>query len=202
MEYLCAQYHASERHSCRLIKICRSSHRYQKKNISDKGLRLRIQNIAKARPRFGYKRIYIMLRREGWKINHKRVHRFYVEMNLQLKKKTKKKRASHMRIKQGHPQKLNQRWSMDFVSDVLQEGQRFRILTIVDLFSKECRMLKADTSLTAQKVVSLLEELRHNGQVPEAITVDNGSEFASKKLDAGILSWRKVRFYTAWEAHR
>ncbi len=125
-----------------------------------------------------------MLRREGWNINRKRVHRLYVDMELQLSRKTKKKRASRIRVKQEKPQKLNQRWSMDFVSDVLQGGRRFRILTIVDLFSRECRALNADVSLKAKNVVATLEGLRQNGQLPEVITVDNGSEFASKRLDA------------------
>jgi putative transposase len=145
---------------------------------------MRLKELAAARPRFGYKRLWLLLRREGWRVNHKRIHRLYKLVGLQLRYKSKKKRPSHARVPMAMPEKLNQCWSMDFISDRLDNGQQFRILAVIDLFSRECLIMKAGTSLTGTHVVKSLEEIRRNRPLPQAITVDNGSEFISKKLDA------------------
>jgi len=143
-----------------------------------------LKELAASRPRFGCRRLYILLRREGWVVNHKRIHRLYKQMGLQLFLRKKKKRPSHSRVPLDTPTVPNQRWSMDFICDVLESGRRFRILTVIDLFSRECLALKAGVSLTAERVVCFLEELRRHCGIPQAITVDNGSEFISRKMDA------------------
>lgn len=146
---------------------------------------MRLKELAAARPRFGYKRLWLLLRREGWVVNHKRIHhRLYKLLGLQLRYKHKKKRPSHVRVPIAKPQKLNQCWGMDFISDRLENNQQFRILVVIDLFSRECLMLKAGTSLTGAHVVKSLEEIKRHRSLPQAITVDNGSEIISMKLDA------------------
>jgi len=162
----------------------RSSYYYRKKDKKEGHLIVRLKDLAASRPRFGYKRLHILLRREGWKINHKRIYRLYVELGLQLRMKKKKKRASKSRLTLLKPTQANERWGMDFVSDCFDNGRRFRILTIVDLFTRECPVILAGISLTAEKVVACLEQLRVRGLLPQAITVDNGPEFISKKLDS------------------
>ncbi len=145
---------------------------------------MRIRDIASARPRFGYLRIHIMLRREGILVNRKRVHRLYKREGLQVRTKRRQKTASHARVLLPAPQGVNEAWSMDFVADRLENGRRLRILTIVDQYSRECVAVEADFSLTGQKVVTCLERQRQLRGLPKSITVDNGSEFISKALDA------------------
>jgi putative transposase len=124
-----------------------------------------------------------MLRREGWNVNHKRVHRLYVEEGLQVRLRKRKKRVSHLRVPQVLPQRANERWSMDFMHDRLEDGRPFRVLTVVDLFTRECPLLVADSSLSGRKVAVFLEKLRQEGRAPKVITVDNGTEFVSRALD-------------------
>jgi putative transposase len=145
---------------------------------------LRLKELARVRTRFGYRRLYELLRREGWTVNHKRIHRLYVLHGLQLALRRKQKRASAVRVPLAKPVRANEHWSMDFMHDVLETGRRFRILTLVDQFSRECPLLEADHSLTAPKVIAGLERLRIERGLPTAITVDNGSEFASRAMDA------------------
>jgi len=147
-------------------------------------LRGRILDIAKARPRFGYLRIHILLRREGWRVNKKRVYRIYIEEGLQVRTKIRKKHVSQPRVKLPVPSRVNERWSMDFIHDSLSNGRKFRVLTVVDQFSRECPVLGVDSSLSGKKVVEYLEQVREVRGLPKAITVDNGSEFTSKALDA------------------
>jgi putative transposase len=145
---------------------------------------MRIRDIAAARPRFGYLRIHIMLRREGLMVNKKRVHRLYKLEGLQVRTKRRQKTASHARVALPAPQGVNEAWSMDFVADQLENGRRVRILTIVDQYSRECVAVEADFSLTGTKVVACLEALKRLRGLPKSITVDNGSEFISKVMDA------------------
>lgn len=145
---------------------------------------MRLKELAAARPRFGYKRLWLLLRREGWLVNHKRIHRLYKAVGLQLRYKNRKKRLSHARVPLSMPQEPNERWSMDFISDRLEDGRQFRILAVIDLFSRECLLMRAGISLTGADVVESLEGLRQKRPLPQAITVDNGSEFISKKMDA------------------
>ena len=184
MRYLQNAYRVSERLSCRLIQFGRTSNQYKQKGKDNRALIARMKELAGSRPRYGARRLHVLLRREGWVINHKKVHRIYKELGLQLYKRRKKKRLSHARVPHELPKRIHQHWSMDFVHDRVDDGKRIRILTVMDLFSRECLAVIADHSMTARKVVGGLEKLKKKGYVPDTITVDNGSEFASRKLDA------------------
>lgn len=145
---------------------------------------MRLKELAASRPRYGYRRLYELIRREGWRINHKRIHRLYKLLNLQLNVRKKKKRASHVRIVLAKATRVNERWSMDFMHDCLENGHRFRILTLIDQFTRECPILRADHSMTSKKVIECLEYLKQTRGLPKAITVDNGSEFFSRVMDS------------------
>jgi len=144
---------------------------------------LKLKELAMQRRRFGSPRLHIMLRREGLVINHKRTERIYKEEGLSLRIRRRKKRASMLRVELSKPDRVNQRWSMDFMSDQLYDGRRFRVLTIVDDYSRENLALEADTSLCGARVVQVLERLYSSRGLPETITTDNGPEFTGKALD-------------------
>ena len=148
-------------------------------------LRQRMREIALVRVRYGFWRIYILLRREGFEDNHKRVYRIYKEegLNLRSKRPRRHKAAAH---RMGRPElsTIHQCWSMDFVADQLYDGRRFRALTVVDNYSRKCLSIFPDQSIKGVQVVEVMERLRqHYGRVPVRIQVDNGSEFISKALD-------------------
>jgi putative transposase len=151
--------------------------------VNDTEIRQQIRKLAQERRRFGSPRIYRLLRRQGLIINHKRVERIYREEGLSLRKKKRKKIASQTRLILPVASRPNERWSMDFVSDGLVTGRRFRALTIVDDFSRECPAIEVDTSLGGARVVQVLERLGELRGLPEMITVDNGPEFTGKALD-------------------
>ena len=157
---------------------------YQSRAEDLTALAMRITELARTRVRYGYRRIHELLRREGWCINHKRVYRLYTIMGLQVQIRRKIKRASHTRVPIAQPETSNEHWSMDFVADMLDNGRRFRILTIIDNFTRESPALLADFSLNAQKVIACLERIKNIRGLPKAITVDNGTEFVSLTMDA------------------
>lgn len=139
--------------------------------------------MAQQRRRFGSPRIYLLLRREGILVNHKRVERLYREEGLSLRKRKRRKTAAIDRITIPAAEAPNERWSMDFVTDSVVTGRRFRILTIVDDYSRECPAVEVDTSLGGNRVVSVLNRLSETRGLPKVITMDNGPEFAGKALD-------------------
>ncbi len=145
----------------------------------------RIHEIAQARVRYGYRRIHVLLRREGWHVNHKRVYRIYCKEGLNLRRKKPRSRvAAAQRVSMPEVTGLNQCWSMDFVADNLFDGSRIRALTIVDNFSRQCLGIHVEHSFKGDQVVSIMEALRlFKGLKPERICLDNGSEFISKVLD-------------------
>lgn len=145
---------------------------------------MRIRELAQARPRFGYTRIWILLRREGWRDNKKRVHRLYRLEGLQLRLRTRrKKRLSLHRGLVPPAAGRNQHWSMDFVHDQLVTGRAFRVLTVIDQWSRESVLLEANVALTGQSVVDALDAVAAHRPLPTAITVDHGTEFTSKAVD-------------------
>jgi len=148
---------------------------------------MRIREIAAVRVRYGYQRIHVLLRRESWKVNHKRVYRLYREEGLNVRAKKKRTRpGAALRIPRQSACGLNDTWSMDFAADSLFNGIRFRILTVVDNFSRECLGAKVGQSLKGEQVVKLLElldQLKHVRGKLRSIRMDNGSEFISKVLD-------------------
>jgi putative transposase len=165
------------------MMIQRSSYHYQSRASGQEALRMRLREMASVRVRYGYRRLTVLLRREGWKVNAKRVYRLYKLEGLEVRTKKRRKRATHARAAQAVASRASERWSMDFVSDRLENGQAFRTLTIVDQFSRECPALVAGKSLTGKAVVCCLEGLAVRGEQPESITVDNGGEFSGRELD-------------------
>jgi len=179
-----AAYQASERRVSRLVLIQRSTLRYQGHRDRQEGLRIRLRELAASRVRFGYRRLTVLLKREGWRVNAKRIYRLYTEEGLTVRTKYRKKAASRQRVPQGLATAPNQRWSMDFVSDRLVDDRWFRVLTVVDQFTRECLLLYTDRALSGEKVAAELEHVVRERGVPMSITVDNGSEFASRAMDA------------------
>ena len=144
---------------------------------------MRLRELAAVRVRFGYRRLHVLLQREGWAVNHKRVYRIYGEENLMVRTKKHRKIASQARTPQGQAQLLNEQWSMDFVHDRMEEGRALRVLTVVDNFSRECLALEADRALSGDRVAATLDRVAQGRGYPESIRVDNGTEFYSQAMD-------------------
>jgi len=166
-----------------LIGIQRSSYYYRSRIDPQTELRVRLKDLAGARVRYGYRRLHVLLKREGWQINHKRVYRLYKLEGLSLRLKTKKKRVSAPRVPSPAPTAPNDCWSMDFVADRLLDGRAIRMLTLVDNFSRVSPAIEVDFSLTGKRVVEVLERLKVTHGLPTTIKVDQGSEFISKAMD-------------------
>jgi len=178
-------YRISERHAARLVILAISTLRYRSRKVFDEVLRRRLRELAGTHVRYGYRRLTVLLRREGWHVNAKRIYRLYREEELIVRTKQRRKMARRQRIRTTAAARLNQCWSMDFVSDKLADGRSFRILTVIDQFTRECVALEADRSMTGRKVAEALERAgMERGALPESITVDNGSEFCSRALEA------------------
>ena len=164
--------------------IQRASWYYRSKARDASALIQRIREIANSRPRFGFQRIHLLLRREGWHVNKKRVHRLYRLEGLQVRMRVRrKKRMSLHRGPVPRPTAVNTHWSMDFVHDQLIDGRRFRVLTVIDQWSRESVLVEAGSSLTGLDVAKALERVSWSRPLPKAITVDNGTEFTSRALD-------------------
>jgi putative transposase len=178
-----------ERHACELVGLSRSTYRYQAQPNKDGELRQRIKDMAMRWRRFGYRRLTVMLQRDGETVNHKKVYRLYKQDNLQVRRRSRKRYCAERRLAILQPEGVNQRWSMDFVSDSLANGRRFRTLNIVDDFSRECVAIEVDTSLTGGRVARVLDRLAEVRGLPAQITTDNGPEFTSKAM----LKWARER---------
>ena len=165
------------------MSLWRSTHGYKPKTQDDGLVRSRLRELAEKRRRFGCPRLHVLLKREGLVVNHKKTERIYHEEGLSLRLKKRKRRPAGARVKLPSPEKTNTRWSMDFVQDALQDGRKFRALTIVDDFSRECPTIEIDTSIGGFRVARVLDRLSKLRGLPESITVDNGPEFAGKTLD-------------------
>lgn len=173
----------SQRRACEAIMLARSSYYYHPEESQDGELRNRLRELAQKRPRFGYRRLHILLRREGYHVNHKWTERVYHEEGLALRRKRRRKLAGGLRVPLMVSQKPNQRWSMDFVSDSLACGRKIRVLTVVDDYTRECPAMEVDTSLGGLRVTRLLDRLAQTRGLPEVLRTDNGPEFAGKALD-------------------
>lgn len=174
----------SERRAIRFTGFARSSMRYKSLREPQAELELRIKELAEERPRAGYRRIHTFLRREGWPVNRKRVQRIYRVMNLAVRRRGKKRRSLAPRPVRDPITAPNKRWSMDFVSDALASGRRFRCLTVLDEHTRESLAIHAARSIPATSVIHVLERLRGSRGLPEVIMTDNGPEFTSQALDA------------------
>jgi putative transposase len=169
--------------SCGLIGISRSVYRYESKRPDDTPLKERLAELAGQKRRYGYRRLHVLLRREGWLLNWKRTYRVYREAGLMVRRRKRKRIVGIDRLQKVIATGPNQSWSMDFVSDGFVDGRRLRCLNIVDDFTRECLAIEVDTSLPGRRVVSVLERLAEFRGLPQSVTVDNGPEFISKALD-------------------
>ena len=176
-------YQFSENRACGLIGITRWSNRYQSRRDSQPALRLRLRELAASRVRYGYRRLTVLLRREGWLVNAKRVYRLYRQEELQVRTAKRVKRVGRSRVALPGASWPNQRWSMDFVSDRLADGRWFRILTVVDQYTRECLCVHPERSQTGRKVADQLTKIVALRGAPESITSDNGSEFVGKAME-------------------
>jgi putative transposase len=169
----------SERRSCVALGVERSTIRYRSTRPDQAALRLRIRDLAKTRVRYGYFRIYILLRREGWMVNHKRVYRLYRDDGLSLRLKRPRRHVSAAnRERQPAPTAPNELWSMD-----LFDGRRLRALTVVDAYTREALAIEVDQGIKGEQVVDVMTRLAFTRGTPRTIRVDNGPEFVSKALD-------------------
>lgn len=178
-------YQIGERRSARLVQVPWSTLKYKSRKKPQEALRRRLREIASTHVRYGYRRLTVLLKREGWKVNAKRVYRLYDEENLKVRSVERKKIARRQRIPQTQASAPNHCWSADFVSDKLSDGRSIRILTVIDQFTRECIWLEADRSMNGPKVVAAMTQaIAERGASPRSLTVDNGSEFAGRAMEA------------------
>ena len=173
----------SRRRACGLAQISRSTVEYRSRREDDAELRERILAWAKDRPRYGSRRIHILVLREGWKVNRKRVYRIYREEQLTVRRRRRKRVAAAPREALPVPERPNERWSMDFMADTLADGRTFRTLNIVDDFSRECVATEVGRSIPGAQVFRLLDRLARTRGLPRTVVMDNGPEFTSRALD-------------------
>ena len=169
--------------ACGLVGISRSLYRYESKRPGDEALTERLTALAGQKRRYGYRRLHVLLCREGWRINRKRTYRVYHAADLMVRRRKRKRIAGVERQEKVLAVAPNQSWSMDFVSDGFIDGRRLRCLNIVDDFTKECLAIEVDTSLPGRRVVNVLERLAESRGLPRSVTVDHGPEFVSKVVD-------------------
>lgn len=172
----------SQRQACRFTGFARTSQRYPTMRPPRTELRARLTELAVLRPRWGYRRLYRLLRREGQLVNRKLVQRVYREEGLHVRRRPRK-RVAMVRVPLPLPRRVNERWNMDFVSDALCDGRRFRALTIVDGCSREAPAIEVDVSLPGDRVVRVLDRIGEARGFPNSIGCDNGPEFRSEALD-------------------
>ncbi|ASV12047.1 hypothetical protein B2G51_10365 [Leptospira santarosai] len=169
-----------ERKSCRILNVSRTGFRHKSKLFEkDKNLKDRIQELAYKHKRAGYRQIYDFIRKEE-RVNRKRIYRLYSELGLKYRIKPKRKRLSLPTVPKLLPKAIGDRWSMDFMSDSLYSGRRFRILNIIDDFGRLAVATKAEFSITSERLVRILNEVSKVRSLPKQIVVDNGPEFTSK----------------------
>ena len=181
--YVQQRFGFSERRTCRLIGLGRSTARYRARaRGDDAGLRRRLGELARERPRFGYRRLHALLRREGIVVNHKRIERLYRLDGLAIRRRGRKRVA----IKRGRPpgpSRPNEQWALDFLSDALASGRRIRLLTVIDTFTREALAIEVDTSLPGVRVARVLERVAALRGCPATIVLDNGPELTGRALD-------------------
>ena len=179
----------SQRRACDLAGVAPRVYRYRSTRGGDDLVRSRLCELASERRRFGYRRLHILLKREGFDLNWKKLYRLYKEERLTVRKRGGRKRALGTRAPMAVPQSPNQRWSLDFVSDALIDGRRFRILCVIDDFSRECLAVVVDNSLSGERVARELDKIVERRGLPCMIVSDNGTELTSN----AILKWQRDR---------
>jgi putative transposase len=177
-------YQVSERRVCQVMECPRSSYRRKSTRDEQAALRIRIRDIALSRVSYGYRRVHVILLREGWEVNHKRVYRLYRMEGLGMRPKRHHRHVTGCRrMERADATYANECWSMDFMSDELYDGQRIRLLTLVDNFTRESLAIEVGQHISGEKVAEVLSLISFKRGRPEKIRVDNGPEFVSKKLD-------------------
>ena len=171
----------SERRACRLLELDRSSYRYEAVADGDAELRGKLVELARQKPRYGYRRLHVLLQRQGQALNVKRVYRLYREAGLMVRRQRRKRLVRSMPA-EPRLQRANQEWAMDFIIDGLASGRMVRILSVVDAYTRECLALEADTSLGSGRVIRVLERLIAERGAPESLRSDNGPEFTSRRM--------------------
>ena len=185
VEHVVGSFRVSERRACRVLRVPRATYRYRSCLDPRTELRMRIREIAQARVRYGYRKIRVLLNREGWKVGNYLVYRLYCEEGLTLKrmKPAGKRKAARHREERFKPTAPDQAWSMDFVADQLQDGTRFRALTIVDVYTREAVAIRIGQSLKGDDVVRTLNQVKIERGTAKLLFCDNGSEFTSQAMD-------------------
>nr|WP_152034529.1 IS3 family transposase [Burkholderia contaminans] len=196
VDYVVSHYGLTMRRACRLVKQPRSVQYYRSVKDPRPELRARMREIAHTRVRYGYRRVHVLLRREGWQLGRNQTYRLYCEEQLQLRSKLPKRRKMVVtRVAKIVPVKPNDAWSMDFVADQLADGSKFRTLTIVDVFTKEALAIEVGQRLKGEHVVSALNRIAVQRGAPRHLFVDNGSEFSGRLLDMWAYHYRaKIDF--------
>jgi putative transposase len=179
-----AKFQLSQRRACALVGLGRSTCRYRPRRQDWSALRDRLRALAGERRRFGYRRLYVLLRREGFRVNRKRIYRLYTQEGLTVRRRKRRRRVPRGVPRLPAPTRINERWSLDFVLDVLDDGRRFRILTVVDDFTRSCLAIDVDTSIGGRRVAQVLQRLIETRGTPARLVTDNGPEFMSRALDA------------------
>jgi putative transposase len=173
----------SERRACAYASLNRSTARYRRQRKSHDALVKRLRELAALRPRFGYRRLHVLLRREGQRVNRKLVYRLYRAEGLTVRRRKRRKLRAERPAPLSPAVRPDERWAMDFVHDYLEGGRKLRTLNVVDVFTRECHGIEADTSLTGERVTRVLDAIGWKHGLPKAIIIDNGPEFISRALD-------------------
>lgn len=173
----------SQRRACRVVGLARSTCQYRGHRDPAPALRERLRALAEQRRRFGYRRLTVLLRREGHRVNHKRVYRLYCEEGLTVRRRRRKRMPRVPTMTLPPAQRVNQRWTMDFIEDRLVTGQKLRAFNVVDAFSRKDLASEVDISLPGARVVQVLDRLADTRALPEEIVLDNGPEFIGRALD-------------------
>ena len=166
------------------MRVCRATAQYRSRRTDPAPLVAKLRELATQRPRWGYRRLHILLRREGIDVNHKRVYRLYRAEGLAVRRKHRKRLASALRTVLPPPAAPNERWSMDFVSDALMNGTRIRAFNVVDDFTRECLAIEVDTSIPGLRATRVLERIAATRPLPKYLICDNGPEFTGSAFDA------------------
>ena len=184
VHYLGEEWAMSERRACGLAQVCRATVRYQARQRDEGDVRQRLRELAALRKRFGYRRLGLLLRREGVIVNHKRVYRLYREEGLSLRRRKRKRLTSEGRGPGELASRPNEVWSLDFVSDATAPGRRLKLLTVVDTFTRESLAVEVDTSISGERVARVLDRvIGERGAQPQEVVLDNGPEMTSRALD-------------------
>ena len=188
MAFAQAECGVSERRACKLLEVDRASYRYEPRPDRNAELREELVKLARAKPRYGYRRLHAVLGRRGHAVNVKRIYRLYADEGLAVRRR-KRKRLVRDCVAEPRLVRANQEWAMDFVVDGLANGRMVRILSVVDAFTRECLALEADTSLGSGRVTRVLDQLIEERGCPDSLRSDNGPEFTSRRM----LGWAEER---------